>query len=139
MAQHANLSNSQFVDFIYQNVLGRTADAEGAAWWLEKIETGVTSRGGMLYGVSQSSEYKAVMADDVAVDLLYLGFLNREPDAEGREFWLKHYAAAGGMAQFMAVSTASTTEYHDRFLPGDCSAIGLVGVPTSNDLVAGLV
>lgn len=133
MAQHANLSNSQFVDFIYQNVLGRTADAEGRAWWLENIEAGVTTRGGMLYGVSQSSEYKAAMADDVAVDLLYLGFLNREPDAEGREFWLQQYPAIGDIAQFMAVSTATTTEYHDRFLPSDGSAIGLVGVPTVID------
>lgn len=133
MAQHAGLSNSQFVDFIYQNVLGRTADAEGRAWWLENIEAGVTTRGGMLYGVSQSSEYKAAMADDVAVDLLYLGFFNREPDAEGREFWLKQYPAIGDIAQFMAVSTATTTEYHDRFLPSDGSAIGLVGVPTVID------
>lgn len=133
MAQHAGLSNSQFVDFIYQNVLGRTADAEGRAWWLENIEAGVTTRGGMLYGVSQSSEYKAAMADDVAVDLLYLGFFNREPDAEGRDFWLQQYPAIGDIAQFMAVSTATTTEYHDRFLPSDGSAIGLVGVPTVID------
>lgn len=131
MAQHADLSNSQFVDFIYQNVLGRAADAEGGAWWLEKIEAGITTRGGMLYGVSQSSEYKGAMADDVAVDLLYLGFLNREPDAEGRDFWLKHYPAIGDITRFMAVSTATTTEYHDRFLSSDGSAIGIVGVQTA--------
>ncbi|MCW8155313.1 DUF4214 domain-containing protein [Stutzerimonas stutzeri] len=131
MAQHSELSNSQFVDFIYQNVLERTADAVGRAWWLEQIETGATTRGGMLYGVSQSSEYKGAMADDVAVDLLYLGFLNREPDAEGRDFWLKHYPAIGDITRFMAVSTATTTEYHDRFLPSDGSAIGIVGVQTA--------
>lgn len=137
MAQHADLSNSQFVDFIYQSVLGRAADAAGGAWWLEQIETGVTTRGGMLYGVSQSNEYKAVMADDVAVDLLYLGFLNREPDAEGRDFWLEHYPAIGNIAQFIAVSTATTEEYHDRFLPSDGSAIGIVGVPTVVDVGLG--
>ncbi|WP_161864695.1 Ig-like domain-containing protein [Pseudomonas yangonensis] len=136
MAQHADLSNSQFVDFIYQNVLGRAADAEGGAWWLDKIDTGVASRGGMLYGVSQSSEYKAAMADDVAVDLLYLGLLNRAPDAEGRDFWLQHYAAIGDITQFMAVSTA-TAEYHDRFLPGDGNVIGIVGVPAVVDIGLG--
>ncbi|WP_275545430.1 Ig-like domain-containing protein [Pseudomonas sp. Marseille-Q0931] len=137
MAQHADLSNSQFVDFIYQNVLGRAADAEGGAWWLDKIDTGVTTRGGMLYGVSQSSEYKAAMADDVAVDLLYLGLLNRAPDAEGRDFWLQHYAAIGDVTQFMAVSTATTAEYHDRFLPSDGNAIGIVGVPAVVDIGLG--
>ncbi|WP_425913261.1 Ig-like domain-containing protein [Pseudomonas sp. GWSMS-1] len=131
VAQHTGLSNSQFVDFIYQNVLGRTADAAGGAWWLEQIETGVTTRGGMLYGVSQSSEYKAEMADDVAVDLLYLGLLNREPDAEGRSYWLEQYPAIGDMTQFMAASTATTTEYHDRFLASDGNAIGIVGVQTA--------
>lgn len=133
MAQHAGLSNSQFVDFIYQNVLGRTTDAVGGAWWLEQIETGVTTRGGMLYGVSQSSEYKAAMAGEVAVDLLYLGLLNRSPDAEGRDFWLEQYPAIGDITRFMAVSTATTTEYHDRFLPGDGNAIGIVGVPAVVD------
>jgi len=131
MAQHAGLSNSEFVDFIYQNVLARTADAVGRAWWLEQIDSGGTTRGGMLYGVSQSTEYKAAMADDVAVDLLYLGLLNREPDAEGRSYWLEQYPAIGDMTQFMAVSTATTTEYHDRFLASDGNAIGIVGVQTA--------
>jgi len=72
-----------------------------------------------------------------AVDLLYLGFLNREPDAEGRDFWLEHYPAIGNIAQFIAVSTATTEEYHDRFLPSDGSAIGIVGVPTVVDVGLG--
>ncbi|MCQ4225961.1 Ig-like domain-containing protein [Stutzerimonas stutzeri] len=128
MAQHAGLSNGEFVDFIYQNVLSRTADAAGRAWWLEQIDSGGTDRGGMLYGVSQSAEYKAATAADVAVDLLYLGLLNRAPDTEGRAYWLEQYPAFGDTTQFMAVSSGVTTEYHDRFLASDGNAIGIVGV-----------
>ena len=36
-----NLSNSQFLDLIYQNVLGRSADAAGRDYWVGQMSNGM--------------------------------------------------------------------------------------------------
>ncbi|MFZ3001240.1 MAG: M64 family metallopeptidase [Undibacterium umbellatum] len=49
----ASLSNTDFINIIYKNAMGRTdgADAAGMKYWLNELETGIHSRGSMVGAV----------------------------------------------------------------------------------------
>jgi len=60
----ANVSNSDFVNLLYQNILHRTADQAGYDYWLNEInETG--DRGNMIVGFSNSVEYETETASTI--------------------------------------------------------------------------
>ena len=128
--KQAGLDNAGFVDLIYLNVLQRAPEAVGRAYWIEQLQTGKTDRGGMLYSVVQSQEFKAAMVDDVAVDILYLGLLDRTADTAETAYWMSQYSKYADPTALLQAASASTTEYHDRFLPSDGSTnpASLVGV-----------
>ena len=52
------LSNEAFVNLVYRNVLGRTADAEGRSYWLNQMARGLT-RGDVMVWFSEGNEYIA--------------------------------------------------------------------------------
>ncbi|UOA27117.1 DUF4214 domain-containing protein [Pseudosulfitobacter sp. DSM 107133] len=55
------LDNSDFIELLYQNVLGRAADAGGLAGWLAQLEGGAT-RAQVVLGFSQSGEFRKATA-----------------------------------------------------------------------------
>lgn len=57
-SRYGELTDAEFVDLVYENVLGRPADAGGKAFWVGKLESG-TSRGSVMVGFSESPEYVA--------------------------------------------------------------------------------
>ena len=128
--QQVELDDAGFVDLMYNNVLQREAEPAGRAYWIEQLETGQTDRGGMLYSVVQSQEFKAAMVDDVAVDILYLGLLDRTADIGGTSHWMGQYSQYADPTAFLQAASVSTVEYHDRLMPNDGSpqAAALVGV-----------
>ena len=54
--RYGSLTNAQFVDLVYQNVLGRPADAAGRAHWIAQLDKG-QSRGSVMIGFSESGEF----------------------------------------------------------------------------------
>jgi hypothetical protein len=52
---YANISNTQFINLLYQNVLDRAPDASGLAGWLNLMASG-TSREVVLVGFAESAE-----------------------------------------------------------------------------------
>ena len=56
---YGEVGDDQFVDLLYQNVLDRRPDEDGAAHWRAQLANGL-SRVDMLLGFSESSEYIAV-------------------------------------------------------------------------------
>ncbi len=75
---------------LYRAVLDRNPDRGGFEFWVRRLRTGstidevaagfVSSREfGLVYGEPDDGEF---------VDLLYRNVLDREPDAEGRAFWI---------------------------------------------------
>lgn len=107
--------NAALVDQMYQNVMRRAADTEGKAYWLQRLEAGM-SKGDLVLGFTESSEYQAGTAAKVGVSLNYAGLLGRSPEQGGIDFWLAKQA--GGMSQVEIIgSFQGTQEYHDRFLP----------------------
>ncbi|MEZ5342892.1 MAG: DUF4214 domain-containing protein [Acidimicrobiales bacterium] len=91
--RYGSLSNAQFVDLIYRNVLGRQADAEGRNFWTTALNRGL-SRGEVMVAFADSPEFinktKTAPVQGSAegqIYRLYLAFFLRFPDAGGMDFW----------------------------------------------------
>lgn len=54
--RYGSLTDAQFVDLVYKNVLGRAADAGGRAHWIAQLGRG-QSRGSVMIGFSESAEF----------------------------------------------------------------------------------
>lgn len=54
--RYGALDNGQFVDLVYQNVLGRAPDSSGRAHWVTALSGG-QSRGSVMIGFSESNEF----------------------------------------------------------------------------------
>jgi hypothetical protein len=115
-ATYGALTNSQFVDLVYNNVLGRAADAGGKAFWQGQLDGGTMSRGQVMLGFSESDEYKAGIASEVYVTMMYIGMLRRAPDQGGFDFWVQ-YKDAGNPGLALINGFLGSPEYHNRFLP----------------------
>lgn len=57
--RYGDVTNAQFVDLIYQNILGRPGEAAGRAFWLGELNSGARTRGNVMINFSESSEYVA--------------------------------------------------------------------------------
>ena len=62
--RYGNLDNADFVELIYQNVLGRGADAAGRDYWVGRLNGGL-SRGRVMRYFSESGEYQRETATGV--------------------------------------------------------------------------
>ncbi len=94
-ATYGALDNGQFVQLVYNNVLGRPADAAGLAHWTGQLDSGALTRGDVMVGFSNGTEFRGILLarfDDSAVFRLYCAYFLREPDAGGREFWKTSFA-----------------------------------------------
>ena len=58
-----NVTNAQYVETLYVNVLGRGYDQDGYNYWLGSLNGGTESRNELLLGFSESAEYKALFTD----------------------------------------------------------------------------
>ena len=61
-ADYGTLNNQQFVDLLYQNVLGRAPDPTGEAGWTTALNDGALARSGVVLGFSESAENVARLA-----------------------------------------------------------------------------
>lgn len=52
---YGSIDNAQFIDLVYQNVLGRAPEAEGRAYWIKRLDS--ISRGELMLSFSESEEY----------------------------------------------------------------------------------
>ncbi len=73
------LDNSGFLNTIYQNVLHRSPDNAGKAFWMQCLEQGM-SRATVLSNFTESQEFKASSAEKVTLTLCYVGLLGQAPD-----------------------------------------------------------
>ncbi len=78
---YGNTSNSTFVTLVYQNVLDRDPEPAGLAYWTNRLAQGLTTRGTMMIGFSESPEGRLLMRGEVDTILLHVGLLGSVPDA----------------------------------------------------------
>jgi Domain of unknown function (DUF4214) len=60
----SNTTDSQFVDLLYRNILGRAGEAEGSAYWQGQLGSGI-GRDVLVYAFSESNEHKAIRYDAI--------------------------------------------------------------------------
>lgn len=106
---YGSLDNGEYVDRVYQNVLGRAPEAAGRAYWVQQLASGKKNRGEVMVGFSESTEY--VRANKARTDVLitYFGLLHRLPEASDVAFWSARSNASLVSALF------GSLEYHSRF------------------------
>ncbi len=101
---YGSVSNAEFVELVYRNVLDRSPDAAGLAHWTSQLDTGALTRGGVMLGFSDSSEFKdstGIIAalpsgpDPRSVERLYLAYLGRPGEPGGLGYWESQ--RAGGL------------------------------------------
>jgi serralysin len=63
-AKYGTLNNSDFVDLLYLNVLGRSADQAGQSSWTTLLNSG-QSRATVLVGFSESSEHQGMLISKI--------------------------------------------------------------------------
>ena len=94
---YGNLSNAAFVSTLYNNVLGRAADAQGLNDWVNLLNGGM-SRASVVVGFSESLEFQIssdILAHSGQVYRIYDSAFNRQADAGGLEGWVNAmYAGA---------------------------------------------
>ena len=112
--RYGNLSNSAFVDRVYQNVLGRPADSGGLSYWTGRLAAGVP-RGQVMASFSQSSEYIAQTRNGSYVVSLYESMLQQAPPSD--VYTLFEAALANGATTLGAEATYvfESDEYAARF------------------------
>jgi hypothetical protein len=135
--RYGQLNDGTFVDLVYANVLNRTADAEGRAFWLGQLQRGV-SRGEVMVGFAESAEYVARTGTVPATDpvearivRLYRAFFLRLPDQAGLGYWVGQ-ARAGVPLESIAGSFAQSVEFRNRY--GAVSNAQFVGLVYGNVL-----
>lgn len=100
---YGSLENEEFVDLIYQNVLGRSSDPAGAHVWTGRLDSGAMTRGEVMTGFSESYE-NIMITGTVAphsssagsVLRLYQAYFERDPDSSDSCYWTR--SLAGGMS-----------------------------------------
>lgn len=108
------LDTGGFVDLLYENVLGRAADAAGHAGWVSRIEDDGLSRADAVVGFSESREFINAAAANTFIQertasswsddvfRLYAATLDRNPDAQGFANWTETLADGMDFTQAVA-------------------------------------
>lgn len=85
--RYGSLTDRQFVQRVYQNVLGRQPDAKGLDYWTRRLSTTGIGRGGLMAQFSESSEFRAKNAPVIGPLALTFVLLRRLPTATERSTW----------------------------------------------------
>ncbi|MEZ5204988.1 MAG: DUF4214 domain-containing protein [Acidimicrobiales bacterium] len=76
---YGSLTNSQFIDLVYANVLDRAPDPTGKAWWLTRLDNGTKNRGDVMINFSESTENQRKRANAVAVFRMHRVMIEKFP------------------------------------------------------------
>ena len=112
--RYGALSNETFVNLVYQNILGRSPDSGGYAFWAGELNSGRRTRGQVMIGFSESAEYKGLTGHEVYVTMMYVGMLRRSLEDEGFNFWVD-YLDRGNSGLALIDGFLYLQEYADRF------------------------
>ncbi len=115
-ATYGSLTNAEFVDLVYQNVLGRPGEASGRAYWIGQLDAGL-NRGRLMTLFSESPEFIGTSGPSVDVVVTYRGLLDRLPDDEGFAFWRNQIANDPNALSTLVQQFLGSEEYGERVTP----------------------
>lgn len=112
----SNLTNAQFVDKMYTNVLLRSADTGGLNAWVGQLNSGQMTRAQVALSFLDSMEFQSlsVSQNRVDVSLLYFDVLQRDPDPAEFSAWVE--ALDSGLPFTTAIDAfLMSSEYQAQF------------------------
>ncbi len=77
--KYGTLSNSDFVELVYQNVLGRASDTTGRTFWLTRLDNKTKNRGDAMINFSEASENVTKKVNHVQVFRMYRSMMAKFP------------------------------------------------------------
>ena len=107
-------TDAEFVQLVYQNVLGRQPDDSGLSYWVDDRLGQGESRGTVMIGFSESVEYQTTTLNNIRVIAFYYGMLRRAPDSEGFSYWVAKLDA-GEQPNDLINGFIASAEYQGRF------------------------
>jgi hypothetical protein len=93
--RYGSLTNRQFVENIYANVLQRAGDPAGITYWTGQLDSKKKSRGQVMINFSESNEYKNKQADNVQAAAVYIHVLGKTPTTNQRAAFIAVVDADG--------------------------------------------
>ena len=123
-----------FVNSLYSDCLGRSADPTGFNDWCNKLATGQITGKQAAYGFFFSPEFQAKAnswTDTELINAYYKVFLNRGSDPSGASYWAQQIAGTTNDISILFTGFADSTEF-----AGKCASYGItvgphVNVPTT--------
>ena len=112
----SNLTNAQFVERMYNNILLRSSDPGGLNGWVQALNSGQVTRAQLALSFLDSGEFQSLSASQNRVDiaLLYFDMLRRNPDAGGFSGWVG-VLNAGVPLTSVIDAFLNSSEYQARF------------------------
>ena len=115
-SRYGALNNDQYINLVYQNVLGRAPDPGGYTFYKNHLDNGTLTKGQMMIGFSESPEFQNLTGNESFVVGVYVGLLKRTPEPAGLDFYVD--LLDGGTARSAIVpGFFNSPEYRSRFLP----------------------
>ncbi len=114
VATYGQLNNTAFITRIYQNVLGRDPEAEGYAYWMGRLNSGMP-RGEVMLGFSESAENQQANASSQLVTTVYVGLLRRIPNDAEHARGLADIQSGRASVLNLIDSLLRSSEYAARF------------------------
>ena len=115
-AAYDGLSSSDYVDALIAHTGVSFSSGEREAW-VSSLTTGGTSRADVLRSIAENQRFVAAKFNDAFVMMEYFGYLRRDADADGFQFWLNKLNQFGGNFERaeMVKAFIVSGEYRDRF------------------------
>jgi len=104
---HAGGTNELWVAALYQDLLGRQADAQGESYWVGQLQAGV-SRAEVADSFANASERRREQISNG-----YLDILGRVPDSTGFDYWMAQFTHGATDEDLIAALIASQ-EFYDE-------------------------
>ncbi|MGB8510114.1 MAG: Calx-beta domain-containing protein [Pyrinomonadaceae bacterium] len=112
----ATLTPAGFIDALNRNTGGSLSQTERDAL-VSALEAGTMSRARALRAVAEDADFRAREFNRAFVLMQYFGYLRREPDAAGFDFWLRKLDEFGGdyVRAEMVKAFLDSAEFRQRF------------------------
>jgi hypothetical protein len=123
-----NTTAETFVDALLQNIVGTGADLSKERDTLIALYLGaqaslpassglglIQARSAVLQAVAKNADYQSATLNPSFVLMEYFGYLRRDADAGGYQFWLNALNSAPGNYRRLVCSFVTSAEYQRRF------------------------
>ena len=105
--RYGAVTNGQFVDLVYRNVLDRAPDAQGRSFWTGELDRG-RSRGSVMAHFSNSQENRDNTRHPIHVVVAYASMLKRMPTLADIGPWQEHFKNGGSTADLVQLIRVSS-------------------------------